>query len=491
VAVSYPAADRLRLTWTNNVTATSIVVERATAAGGPFTVHLTLTGSPTTTDDTTNVVQSTQYHYRLRAVVAAQQSNPSAVATATPPAVPTAPIAPGSVTTSNVTATSMRVAWTHPGTGVDGFTVERLINYTGPSFVYQRIADVGPAVRFFNDTCLLPSSGAGTTPYLYRVTAYNAAGRTSATTPNNTFTLAPTAAPTQAPTNLRATAVSANSFRVEWNAVCAGQDRILIERSINGGAFTNLLNNTFFQGDATWFLYTEVPTGQTHVFRAWAGNSVGFSAASATTTIGPLPAPVGSAQSIGVYADYDNTKVYSDLLPNVTNSVLSTGNLTAGCFWLYNSFLGIQNFNCYAAAIHFPLSGTTTTNTSFNLTGRAIDRAVLVLSTSDVAINPTQLSVSAIATPWNTTTLNGATSLNLFAAGASNTPAPGIYGPWAVDVTTIVRNWVSGSANNGVLIEDANFVFPSASLIRTSFFNSTDSFAGDARRRPTLWIDFR
>ena len=69
--------------------------------------------------------------------------------------------------------------------------------------------------------------------------------------------------------------------------------------------------------------------------------------------------------------------------------------------------------------------------------------------------------------------------------------SPAIYGPYGFDVTGIVQNWASGSAtNNGILLEDAEFVFPYADLIRTSWFFSTDEFGGDAKNKPTLWVSY-
>ncbi len=399
---------------------------------------------------------------------------------------PTVPAAPTGVSTSNVGQTSMRVSWAHTGTNVDGFIVEGKMNYTG--FEYVQLAQLPSDARMYDATCLRPAA----TPYLFRVSAYNTAGRGSAVTPSNTLTLQPTTVPAVAPMNFHATPVSANSYRIEWDHACSTADRILVEVSVNNGAYASVLagQGDYFMSDATWFLYTDIPPGITYRFRASRGNSVGFTATTAPIVVGPLSAPPGSASSFGVYADYDNMKVLSDLLPSLTNTVYQSGQLNVGCFWLYNTFLGMQNFNCYSAAIHFPLSGTTTSGAAFNLAGRTIDRAILLLNTSSIAVHPTQLYVSAIATPWNTATLSGGTLLNLYSGGSSVNQAPGIFGPWAVDVTAIVQNWVNGSAqNHGLLVEDANFVFPYADLIRVSTFSSTDTYANDMKNRPTLWID--
>jgi hypothetical protein len=146
---------------------------------------------------------------------------------------------------------------------------------------------------------------------------------------------------------------------------------------------------------------------------------------------------------------------------------------------------------CYSAAVHFPLSGTSTTGIAFDLAGTTIDRALLALSVSGLSVPPSSLSLSAISTAWDTTTLSGDTPLGLHQGGASQQLRPTALGPYVFDVTSIVQAWADGTLeNNGVLLEDTEVVFPSSDSIRTSLFYSTDSFAGDPGKRPTLWVDY-
>jgi len=67
------------------------------------------------------------------------------------------------------------------------------------------------------------------------------------------------------------------------------------------------------------------------------------------------------------YADSDNTVVVTDLVPALDAGVSSDGGRSAGCSWYYNAVLSMQDFMCYAAAIHFPLAGTSTGGASFDL----------------------------------------------------------------------------------------------------------------------------
>ena len=489
VAVAYRSGTTVRVSWANVATgATGTLVERAPTATGSWQRVGTATGAATYLDDPT-VALSTQYWFRVTAVNGVTLGTPSAAVTVTPPAVPSAPAAPTGLTVSQITAASMKLDWTHPGTNVKGFRVERLMNYTG--YEYVKVADLGATARTFTDTCLRPNN----TPHLYRVTAYNEVGTASVTLANNAYTLASTVAPTTAPSNLAATAVTANSYRIQWTNACTQADRILVEVA-TGPGYTNWASvlpssQPYFMNDATWFLYTNLPVGSSYRFRVSAGNDRGFTATTGPITVnGPTSFPAGTG-AIGIYADYDNTKVYTDLVPSINATAYPTGGLIVGCFWSYNTFLGMQDFMCYSSALHFPLSGTAVGGASFNLAGKTIDRALLVLSTSAIPVNASNYQVSAIAQTWSTSTLNGNTSLQLYSAGSSLQGSPVAWGPYVFDVTTIVRNWVSGTfQNHGVLVEDAEYVFPYNDLIRTSFFWSTDAFNGDPKNRPTLWVDY-
>jgi titin len=496
LVVAYSSATSVHLTWTNNaVGATGIRVERATAAAGPFTTIVDAAGTPVTvagtavSADDARLTLSTQYWYRATALNGGTAGTPSAVATVAPPPVPSAPAAPTGLTVTNPSGMTLKVDWTHSGTNVKGFRVERLMNFTG--WDYVKVADLPATARTFSDPCLRPGS-----PFLYKVTAFNEVGAATVTSAANTFTPAPTVAPvaTSGPSALVATQLTADSYRVSWTNSCTTADLIRVEYADGPGYTTwiNLLGASDFASDATWFIYTDLPPGTVRRIRVSGRNVFGSTNFSnLVQTDGPAVAPPATSGSIGIYADYDNTKVYTDILPATNATVYSSGGLSAGCFWSFNTFLGMQDFMCYSAAIHFPLSGTNASGVAFNLAGKTIDRAYFALNVSSVSINPTNLQVGAIASAWNTTTLTGNTSLNLYTTGGSLQGSPVAFGPYVFNVTSIVQAWVTGSfVNNGLLLEDAEYVFPYGDYIRTSFFFSTDTFAGDQNKRPTLWVDY-
>lgn len=487
---AFTSGVTVELTWENEADgATEILVERATDDGGPFEAA----GAPAAGNATEYIAAGleveTEYFFRLTVVGGADDGKRSSVVSpGAPLEIPDPPPAPNSINTTVIGPSEIDVEWTHSGENVIGFRVERLMNYTGWSYV--QIADLPATARDFSDTCLRPQS-----PFKYRVTAYNEVGNTDTieTLPNTT-TLTETSVP-MAPTNLEAVRMTPDSYRIQWVNPCSQATLILIEVSVNGGAYQNVLppETPHFSSDATYFYYVDLPQDSTYVFRATALNGIAGATSSATATAtGPTTPEPPTGGWVGIRSDYDNRRAYADLVPSVTNTANPSGELIAGCFWNFNTFLGVQNFICYSSAIHFPLSGTAINGASFNLAGKTINEAVLVLSVADVPINPTNLYLHAIATPWNTNTLNGATFLDLYSDGGRLVGSPGLWGPYGIDVTTIVQNWANGTfQNNGVLLEDAEYVFPYNSLIRTSFFWSTDTFNGSQDNRPTLWVDYQ
>jgi hypothetical protein len=402
--------------------------------------------------------------------------------------VPEEPVEPDSITTTIVGPSEIDVEWVHSGENVIGFRLERLLNFVG-GFSYVQIAELPADARSFSDTCLSPEA-----PYKYRVTAYNEAGATAVLeTLPNTITPSATVGVSIAPFNLQAIPLNSDSYRIQWENGCTQAQGITAEVSVNGGAYQSVLPmGSYFAPDATHFFYVDLPQNSTYTFKVSAFNDLtGATSSQTATAVGPTVPEPPTGGWVGINADYDNTRVFSDLLPTANATAYPNGNLIAGCFWSYNTVLGMQDFNCYSTAIHFPMSGNSTSAGPFNLAGKTIDQAILVLSVSSPALNPTNLNVSAIATPWSTSTLNGNTSLNIYNQGGSVVGSPAFYGSFGIDVTAMVQNWASGAAsNNGILIEDAEFVFPYNSYIRTTFFWSTDNFNGSFDNKPTLWVDY-
>lgn len=478
--VEYTSGSSVLLEWTNDAPdATAVQIERGLDSEGPFDILSSTEPAAATEYEDFGLEIGTRYWYRVRPIAGGVEGDPSRARSATPPEPPEAPVPVAGITVTPNSSTSMHVEWTHDGENVKGFRVERLMNFVG--WGYEPVANLPADAREFDDTCIAPNA-----PYRYRITAYNDAGNVGVVeSAANVMTPAATTAPAAAGA-ITLTQLNDDSYRVSWANPCSTGEYILVEHSINGGAFTNVLGSGYFGPDATYFDYVDLTPGVTYALRLrYETSAAGAGAYSPTAnpTAPAAPPPAGGG-SITIAADYDNTKAYSDLVESINTSAYPNGHLVVGCFWSMNTFLGIQNFICYSSAIHFPASAISALN------GKTITSAYLVLGVSDIPINPTNINVYGITSTWNTSTLNGYQSLSLSGTGASVAISPSSY-MYVRDVTGIVQGWANGTIpNNGIFLEDAEYVFPYDSLIRTSFFYSADDYGGNVANKPTLWIDY-
>lgn len=162
-------ASGVNLTWTQGAgTVSTNVIERASAANGPFTQIASLTARTAYTDANTT---AGTYYYRVSSITSTgATSAPSAVAVATivatqPPPTATIPGAPTGVTAA-ATGTNISISWIQGAGTVTGNTVQRATTAAGP---FTNLVVGGP-ITTYSDGGL----AAGT--YYYRVLATNAQG---------------------------------------------------------------------------------------------------------------------------------------------------------------------------------------------------------------------------------------------------------------------------------------------------------------------------
>lgn len=163
-------------------------------------------GSSTTTNYTdSGLSPSTSYTYRVSAYDAAGNTSPQSTAKAisTLPDT-TAPSTPVGLSMASNTLTSVTLAWTAStdNVGVTGYNIFRNGTKVGTS-----------SATGYSDTGLTPG-----TSYSYRVSAYDAAGNTSAQSAASSFsTVADTAAPTT-PGGLSSTNQTTTSIDLTWTS---------------------------------------------------------------------------------------------------------------------------------------------------------------------------------------------------------------------------------------------------------------------------------
>jgi hypothetical protein len=281
------AATTIVLAWTDVATTESgYAVERA-PDGVSFGQIADLPANTTGYSDTGRA-GSTQYWYRVRAYNVSGPSGYSNTATATTPAVSTAPSAPTGLTATPAAAARIDLAWTDPATTETGFEVERATAAAGP---FAQIAVKAANATAHSDLAVTPG-----TPYWYRVRAVNASGPSAY---SNTAT-ATLSAPPAAPTGLTATAVSSARVDVAWTDVAGNETAYEVERSAtgSGGPFTQIAVKG---ANATTHADGGVAASTTYWYRVRATNGSGASGysnvATATTpapAAQPPPPPDGS-----------------------------------------------------------------------------------------------------------------------------------------------------------------------------------------------------
>lgn len=240
------------LSWTDgSVAETGYAVEKLVAGvwTGVHQVDVPLAADNPTGDVMTWVDPSYTAgdQYRVQAVNTVGDTwNYAANGNELDPAVPTFPVvtarsewvtfgdssgvaAPTGLVATLTTANQVDLAWTDNAFNETGYVVERSDDL---GVTWTAVAPVGADATSYSDTTVGP-----VTIYWYRV--YATDGVTNSASSNTLKLTTPGAAPA-APAEAVATVVSANQVDLAWTDNSTTEDGFVIERSVNGGPFTEL-----------------------------------------------------------------------------------------------------------------------------------------------------------------------------------------------------------------------------------------------------------
>jgi titin len=477
VTVQSPAS--LHLSWIDtSLDETGFRVERASGAYGPFTPLETLPAGATGWDDT-GLPPSTTFWYRIVALGALGDSDVSNTAggTTQPPVVvlPAQPSGPGATVLSS---TAIRVTWTDASTFESGFRVERATSAAGP---FATAGHLAANATGFDDAGLEPS-----TTYHYRVCATSPDGDSEFSVTVSATTLAPSL-PT-APADALATTMSSSSLRVTWTDASADESWFEVERATAvDGPFVAVGSTP---ANRTTHDDTGLAPGTTYFYRIRSVNAAGASGYSSTASATTASATV---QHLELLPSSDLMIEFSSLNEAAADRNWSGSENGVGCVWtlFWDGIAGMwmQHALCASSVFRFDVSA---------LAGKRIVAAALWLwaevppppPNEQGTVNATALTTRALAGPWTPSTLSWNTLPPTYAAGEWMVASPTAPGPVGWSVTTAVQNWVDGTwANDGLLVEDFNVVFPYLSAIRVTSFASLEYYS-DPSHRPVLAIDY-
>ncbi len=180
LAASAASSSQINLTWSDNSNnETNFILERSQDGLTAWT-QIAAPAAGATSFSNTALTASTAYYYRLRATNAVGDSANTPVATATTPAAPVVPAAPGGAVASATTSSQINLTWTDVTTETS-YKIERSLD--GATNWTQIATPSANSTSYSDSTGLSPS-----TKYFYRIRAANAAGDSNYSTVVNATT---------------------------------------------------------------------------------------------------------------------------------------------------------------------------------------------------------------------------------------------------------------------------------------------------------------
>jgi extracellular elastinolytic metalloproteinase len=340
LAATAQSGSPVSLAWTDNATSeTGFVVQRS-SNGGPFATIATPaanagTGKVTYADSTAQ--PGIAYVYQVCAMngpfVASVFSNTASAIVPAPPAAPTV------LTASLQAGPQVGLTWIDNATNETGFVVQRSDSGGPFATIATPTAKAGTGAVTYADVTAQPGKA-----YAYRVSAANG---TSTSAFSSTASVTVPAAPA-APTGLTATLQAASGtpprIRLTFWDNAANETGFVVERSVNGGVFAQLvaLGRRGNTGDVIWT--DTVTAGNTYAYRVRAMNGVVPSAYSSIAPANGLVVPPAPSSPL-----------------NLTGTPTQTGaTARIDLAWTDNSDNETQFIIQRSATATFPSASTTT-----------------------------------------------------------------------------------------------------------------------------------
>ena len=309
-----------RLTWPNTWVDVGRLVSPLSAVNTTGQRSFTVPGTYTASSAYSfRVVAQNTVGYGLEFPAMTAKSISNAITLGTVPAAPT------TLTAQLLSGPQVRLTFRDNATNEAGFVIERA-DGTGP-FVQIGTAPARNSTGnvTFTDTTVRAQTAAQT--YTYRVAASNVAGN-SAYSNTASITVGVVALPA-APSALSATLQAGPLVSLSWTDNAVNETGFVIQRSTNGGTFTQIAIASALSGTGTvTFNDTNnmMPTaaGATYAYRVAATNAGGTSAFSNTASVTEPPLPAAPS-NFGVVNGPNRNKQRSVILTWADNSTIESG----------------------------------------------------------------------------------------------------------------------------------------------------------------------
>jgi uncharacterized protein (TIGR02145 family) len=264
-----PVDDQsIQLTWNDNCSFEAGYRLERSEDGVSFTQIAEL-GENITEYTDTGLNYGTGYTYRVKAFTDINESD-----YATSSAVGTVFPSPTDLEGTPIDDQSIQLTWSDNCVFEDGYRLER--SEDGVSFT--QIAELGENITEYTDTGLNYGTG-----YTYRVKAFTDINESDYATSNTTtMNISP-------PTNLTGTPVDDQSIQLTWNDNCSFEAGYRLERSEDGGSFTQI---TEVDADVTDYTDTGLNYGTDYTYRVKAFTDINesdYATSSAVGTVFPSP----------------------------------------------------------------------------------------------------------------------------------------------------------------------------------------------------------
>jgi FtsP/CotA-like multicopper oxidase with cupredoxin domain len=369
--------------WGNPANEVGYRIERSTNSGAFDVVGQALANATSYTDPSTNANQS--YQYRVVAFNAAgdSTSNIITVNSSAPDAAPTA------LKATVINSSQIDLAWTNNATNAASVRIERALAPGGVPGTFAAIGTVAATTSTYSDKTALPL-----TTYAYRVIAFNVVGDSL---PSNTATATTTDVPPAAPTALSAVLQTGPQVALAWTNNATNATNIVVERALNGGAFTAIDTLPSAAISYTDTTVTASAAGNTYDYRVMASNSGGPSAYSntASVTIISVPAAPTSLAATAINSSQVNL-TWTDNASNETGFRIERALVTNGTPGVFAALgTAAVNAGTYSDTTGTPLTTYAYKVFAVNAGGDSLPSNTATATTTDVP--PTAPSVLTAA----------------------------------------------------------------------------------------------